>query len=106
MLLDENFFAGDVCSGGATSQDHHHHHQRVIPCSSSSPLCPPMVYRSQKHSRLALEQMNEMRSDGSLCDVTLVIGTVRINAHRLLLASCSSYFRAMFTSEMAESRQR
>ncbi|VDK73057.1 unnamed protein product [Litomosoides sigmodontis] len=98
MLSDD----GDVCLGGATSQDHHRHHQRVVP---SSALCPPLVYRSQKHSRLVLEQMNEMRSDGSLCDVTLVVGTVRINAHRLLLASCSNYFRAMFTSEMAESRQ-
>ncbi|EFO24333.1 ring canal kelch protein [Loa loa] len=105
MLMDENFFIGDVCSGGVTSQDHHHHHQKVAPCSSSTSSCPPMVYRSQKHSRFALEQMNEMRSDGSLCDVTLVVGTVHINAHRLLLASCSSYFRAMFTSEMAESRQ-
>ncbi|OZC06883.1 Kelch-like protein 20 family protein [Onchocerca flexuosa] len=105
MLLNENFFAGDVCSGSVTSQEYHHHHQRVIPCSSTASLCPPMVYRSQKHSRLALEQMNEMRSDDSLCDVTLVVGALRINAHRLLLASCSSYFRAMFTSEMAESRQ-
>uniref|UniRef100_A0A1I8ERG1 BTB domain-containing protein n=2 Tax=Wuchereria bancrofti TaxID=6293 RepID=A0A1I8ERG1_WUCBA len=104
MLMDENFFVGNVSPEGTTSQDHRHH-QRVVPCSSSTLLCPPMAYRSQKHSRLALEQMNEMRSDGSLCDVTLVVGTVRINAHRLLLASCSSYFRAMFTSEMAESRQ-
>ncbi|VDN24649.1 unnamed protein product, partial [Gongylonema pulchrum] len=80
------------------------HQQKVSPgcCSSST---APMVYRSHKHSRVTLEQMNEMRADGALCDVTLVVGEVRINAHRLLLASCSSYFRAMFTSEMAESRQ-
>lgn len=74
--------------------------------SNSSIGCPPLVYRSQKHSRLMLEQMNELRSESCLCDVTLVIGSTRINAHRLVLASCSNYFRAMFTSEMAESRQR
>ncbi|MFH4980882.1 hypothetical protein AB6A40_007591 [Gnathostoma spinigerum] len=65
----------------------------------------PLVYRSPKHSRLSLEQINEMRSDGSLCDVTLVVDSVHINAHRLVLAASSNYFKAMFTSEMAESRQ-
>lgn len=68
--------------------------------------CPPLLYRSAKHSRLALEKFNEMRAEGCLCDVTLVVVSHRINAHRLVLASCSNYFRAMFTSEMAESRQR
>lgn len=73
--------------------------------TSVTSTCPPLTYRSSKHSRLALERINEMRADGCLCDVTLIVGTNRINAHRLVLASCSNYFRAMFTSEMAESRQ-
>lgn len=100
-------FGGAVSPGSSTSQGYQQkrHYHLGAGCSSASSVCPPMVYRSQKHSRLALEQMNEIRADGSLCDVTLVVGAVRINAHRLLLASCSSYFRAMFTSEMAESRQ-
>lgn len=40
------------------------------------------------------------------CDVVLLVGAQRIPAHRLVLASCSGYFRAMFTSGMAEAKQR
>ena len=39
-----------------------------------------------------------------LCDVVLVADTVEIPAHRALLAACSSYFYAMFTGELTESR--
>uniref|UniRef100_A0A0N5AF26 BTB domain-containing protein n=1 Tax=Syphacia muris TaxID=451379 RepID=A0A0N5AF26_9BILA len=67
--------------------------------------CSPLLYRSGKHSRLMLEKFNEMRTEHCLCDVALVVDSQRIDAHRLVLASCSNYFRAMFTSEMAESRQ-
>jgi hypothetical protein len=67
----------------------------------------PLTYRrSSESSSKAFEQMDELRQNLCLCDVTLVVQGKRINAHRLLLASCSNYFKAMFTSEMAESRQR
>ena len=39
-----------------------------------------------------------------LCDVILEAEGVEIPAHRIVLASCSQYFSAMFTSELSESR--
>lgn len=63
---------------------------------------------SPTHTEEAFCCMKTMRSKGELCDVNLLVGEPqrRISAHRLVLASCSPYFQAMFTSELIESRQR
>uniref|UniRef100_A0A8C7FKC6 Kelch-like protein 3 n=1 Tax=Oncorhynchus kisutch TaxID=8019 RepID=A0A8C7FKC6_ONCKI len=39
-----------------------------------------------------------------LCDVLLVAGNIEVPAHKLVLASCSPYFCAMFTGDMSESK--
>ncbi|XP_061686424.1 kelch-like protein 2 isoform X2 [Syngnathoides biaculeatus] len=57
-----------------------------------------------RHMRKAFKVMNELRSQSSLCDVTIVAEDVEIAAHRVVLAAGSPYFHAMFTGEMAESR--
>lgn len=48
--------------------------------------------------------LNELRSDGKLCDITLVVGDQRVKSHRVVLAAASPYFNAMFTGSMVESR--
>ncbi|KAK6026487.1 BTB And Kelch, partial [Ostertagia ostertagi] len=77
---------------------------------------------SSAHSRLLLSRLAQLRENSRLCDVTLVAevaslnakdrsidmkeifqGT-RISAHRVVLAASTSYFEAMFTNDMAESR--
>ncbi|XP_066295552.1 kelch-like protein 20 isoform X1 [Branchiostoma lanceolatum] len=64
-----------------------------------------MAYSSDKHPRQTLEAINSLRKRRELCDVVLIVGDRRIYAHRVILAACSPYFHAMFTGELAESRQ-
>ncbi|XP_075337948.1 kelch-like protein 3 isoform X2 [Odontesthes bonariensis] len=59
---------------------------------------------NQTHMRKAFQLMNDLRSKKMLCDVQLVAGSVEVPAHRVVLASCSPYFCAMFTGDMSESK--
>ena len=63
------------------------------------------VYTSDRHPRETLEMINILRRQRELCDVVIVVNEQKIYAHRIILSACSPYFRAMFTGELAESRQ-
>lgn len=56
----------------------------------------------------AFPMMEELRRQGHLIDVTVVVGEKKqaVDAHKLVLASTMPYFHAMFTHGMIESRQR
>ncbi|CAK8698598.1 unnamed protein product [Clavelina lepadiformis] len=62
-------------------------------------------YTSSKHNTAVLGGLNELRKCESLCDVHLMVDEKKFSVHRAVLASCSPYFRSMFTSEMKESQQ-
>ncbi|CAC5372668.1 KLHL20 [Mytilus coruscus] len=64
-----------------------------------------LAYTSDKHPRHTLESINVLRKHRELCDVVLIVGQRKIFAHRVILSACSPYFHAMFTGELAESRQ-
>lgn len=66
-------------------------------------LVPP--YRNADHCNKGFKIMNTLRLQNQLCDVVLKAGSVEIPAHKVVLASSSSYFYAMFTGELSESRQ-
>ncbi|XP_037077641.1 kelch-like protein 17 [Pollicipes pollicipes] len=75
--------------------------------SPSSPSTPQETsfFSASDHSKTLLQSMHKMRSNAQLCDVEFVVGELKINAHRIVLAACSPYFSAMFTSDLAEKRQ-
>ena len=42
--------------------------------------------------------------DSLLCDVVLIAAETEIPAHKVVLSSCTSYFYAMFTQDLAEAK--
>ncbi|XP_061559854.1 zinc finger and BTB domain-containing protein 1 [Phycodurus eques] len=51
------------------------------------------------HSDHVLQQLNNQREWGFLCDCLIAIGDIYFRAHKAVLAACSSYFRMMFIRE-------
>ncbi|CDQ72679.1 unnamed protein product [Oncorhynchus mykiss] len=62
----------------------------------ASPCTQGLVDSS--HPQALLSRLNEQRSQGLFCDVTIVVEDVKFRAHRNILAACSGYFRSAFTS--------
>lgn len=48
---------------------------------------------SESHNDTVLAALNQQRSDGILCDVTLIAEEQKFHAHKAVLAACSDYFR-------------
>ena len=55
------------------------------------------LYTSDTLVSQAFNKMKALRDNNLLCDVILVVGSKRISAHRLVLASTFDYFSSMFT---------
>ncbi|XP_046896565.1 zinc finger and BTB domain-containing protein 17 [Hypomesus transpacificus] len=51
------------------------------------------------HSSKVLEQLNQQRQLGLLCDCTFVVDGVDFKAHKAVLAACSAYFRTLFLDQ-------
>ncbi|EHB02827.1 Kelch-like protein 10 [Heterocephalus glaber] len=60
--------------------------------------CFPQPHMERKMSAMTCEIFNELRLEGKLCDVVIKVNGFEFSAHKNILCSCSSYFRALFTS--------
>lgn len=90
-----------------------HHHSIQLPAETAlqsntivtSSNTDERIYTSSLHTETVLTGLKDLRENECLCDVDLIVEEKRFSVHRVILASCSPYFRSMFTSEMKESRQ-
>ncbi|XP_078609231.1 kelch repeat and BTB domain-containing protein 2-like isoform X1 [Branchiostoma floridae x Branchiostoma japonicum] len=64
-----------------------------------------MNVSNSAHSGEVLCELNSQRERAELTDVVLEVGGRSFPCHRAVLASCSPYFRGMFTSDYAEAKQ-
>ena len=71
---------------------------------SSSQILHTFVFESFNHNSTILKGLNELRKNNILVDVALFAEGRSFKAHRVVLSSCSDYFRAMF-SDFSESKQ-
>ncbi|XP_046374616.1 kelch-like protein 12 [Haliotis rufescens] len=54
------------------------------------------------HAKNAFDVMQDLRRQQQLCDVILCVDGAKFHAHKVVLAGCSPYLRAMFTNGMLE----
>ncbi|XP_078449578.1 kelch-like protein 38 isoform X1 [Lampetra planeri] len=65
--------------------------------------CPEtFIFRSSSPALELLPQMNEFRLQGILTDISLHCGAAEFRCHRVVLAACCPYFRAMFSHGFRE----
>ncbi|TRY82274.1 hypothetical protein DNTS_009376 [Danionella cerebrum] len=81
--------------------------------SASCDKCPGAKKKSEKKIAVKEEyrllsnlmcSMNNLRKQGILCDVVLVVEGKHIRAHRVVLAGASHFFNLMFTTSMMEAK--
>lgn len=62
-------------------------------------------FTEKSHSAQVLTGLNRLRMSQQFCDITLAAGGQEFKGHKIVLASFSPYFHAMFTGNLAESMQ-
>ncbi|XP_050397008.1 kelch-like protein 26 [Patella vulgata] len=62
-------------------------------------------FEAANHGDVMLAGLRHLRDKCQLFDMILTVGEEDLPVHRVVLASCSEYFRAMFTDGLKESKQ-
>lgn len=68
----------------------------LIPPLINDEILPQSHHQNPGHCTASFASINRMRHNIQLCDVNLEVSGVVINAHKVVLASVSPYFYAMF----------
>ncbi|KAG9350114.1 hypothetical protein JZ751_026467, partial [Albula glossodonta] len=59
-----------------------------------------------KMSEMSFKVFNELRLEGKLCDVVILVKGIAFSAHKNILCGCSPYFRTLFTSGWTSTEKR
>lgn len=65
-----------------------------------------MTFNMTNYHKDVLKMMSMMKCHQMLTDVTLIVGSEKMKAHRVMLAAASPYFKAMFTGGLKECEAR
>ncbi|KAH3769879.1 kelch-like protein 13 isoform X2 [Dreissena polymorpha] len=71
----------------------------------TSAVGSPASLIAKHHSIKVLKGLQEFHKNEVFCDYVLVAESREFKVHRVVMASCSDYFRVMLTGEMRESRE-
>ncbi|XP_029634942.1 kelch-like protein 2 [Octopus sinensis] len=63
------------------------------------------TFNVESHSKVAFHVMYDLWRQQQLCDVIISVEGHQFHAHKIVLAGCSPYLRAMFTNGMLESEK-
>ena len=63
------------------------------------------LFSIHNHASQAFQVMYELQQRHELCDIVLCVDGNRFHAHKVVLAGCSPYLRAMFTNGMLETEK-
>lgn len=61
-----------------------------------------LAVSNKEYQKILLQTADELRKEGLLCDVRILVEGQSFLAHRSILASASAYFRGLFTNDMKE----
>ncbi len=73
--------------------------------SSDSENSDEFLFIESSHAIQVLSGLHNLRDEGTFCDVTICVDGEEFACHKIVLASFSSYFKAMFAGDLAESKQ-
>jgi len=81
-------------------------HEEMAEAADEAAVPGLRVAESPEHGMKVLRGLNHLKAEKVLCDVSLIAEGKKYEVHKVILVSCSDYFRSMFTSGMKESNQR
>ncbi|KAG7484478.1 hypothetical protein MATL_G00049770 [Megalops atlanticus] len=78
--------------------------QAFLPVNRKAKMESLVHYINPAHAISLLGVLNEQRLKGQLCDVILIVGDQKYQAHKSVLAASSEYFQSLFVRKQSEAQ--